>query len=249
MQRRLSVDERMIALAAQREAELKEKYERLRNPHPAPAEAPASSVDFASHPAGGSPNNRFSLSRALDFGIEEPRRRLRRSLSAPRSLGSRTARASEFVEPMQGPAGALMARHDALSGARAPQGGFTTSSHDKSIPNKPRSQRASGQYQPKRPLQVTPDALAAAPYVLVSDSGFDSSAVGRRARGSCSPMACRPTADPNQHVAERLPAAEAPGLGSSLSKTVLSPSRRALGACSPVMGRSGSAAALALQWD
>lgn len=237
--------------------------------------ADATNGPYVVHAAGGSPNNRFSISRALDLGVEEPRRRLRRSLSAPRSLGSRSeaarrgsidellqvaekrrdaelkARYAEFSEPAgwSDRAGALVARHDvSISIAQSPKQSWFTSSHDKSLPNAPRSKRASGHCKPNRVLQVTPDALAAAPPVLVSDSGFDSTVMRRRARGSCSPIACRPTADPNQHAAERQPAAGT-GLGSSLSKNIISPSRRALGVCSPGMCRAGSAAALALQWD
>lgn len=157
-------------------------------------------------------------------------------------------------------------------------------SHDKSIPNAPRSRRSPGRFRPDArngALQVTPGALAAASAQLVSDAGFDSSVVRGRARGSCSPHAYRPvsaatassigggdpagggggeaavpltTADPNQNRGARFPTAAGFGLASSAARSVLSPSRKGRGSCSPQALRPGSAAgrvtaADALRWD
>ena len=160
-------------------------------------------------------------------------------------------------------------------------------SHDKSIANAPRSRRSPGRFRPDPPLQVTPGALAAASPVLMSDAGFDSSVMRRRARGSCSPHAYRPASprtmggdggsaadggggggggggvmagtasDPNQNCGARFPTAAGFGLTSAAlaARSVLSPSRKGRGSCSPQPSRPGSAAggrvtaADALRWD
>ena len=237
--------------------------------------SPRAAVPNANHllpPAGGCANNRhhsvMGQAARFDQGDSDgPRRTLRRTLSAPRNLMGKSASPSAeapqqpwarepAVERSPAPAasGGLVARHDALSCEirsdsprlqlpRPPSGWLT--SHDKSLPNAPRSRRSSGACSPGGALQVTPDALANAAPAMVSDSGFDSAHIGRRGRGLCSPTAIKPTADPNQHAA----AHQAPaglGLSASLRSTVLSPSRRGRGSCSPTTIRAGSPSFL--QW-
>ena len=65
------------------------------------------------------------------------------------------------------------------------------STHDKSIPNPPRSRKASGVYVPG-PAITTEHALASAPPSFITDGGFDSVPMPRLGRTTHEPIAHRP---------------------------------------------------------
>lgn len=110
------------------------------------------------------------------------------------------------------------------------------STHDKSIPNTRRTRRGSGICLP-RPVAVTPEALAAAPPTmsLVSDRGFSSTAMPRRARGSFNSSHHQPSPIPvpREGVGVVRDEGAIVGLGSSKAVAGYSPSRRGRGSCSP----------------
>ena len=83
---------------------------------------------------------------------------------------------------------------------RAPAPG-TVSTHDKSIPNARRTQRAKGTYQPAPPV-TTVSALSAMEPTLLTDAGFASNPIPRKGKGVASPAVAsspyNPLADINR---------------------------------------------------
>ena len=201
------------------------------------------SIDVANmEPAGGDSNMASKFT--MDLSEDQPRR-LRRTLSAPRSRA-----AGCFVDsPAPEHPAATEALEPPLHSAEAVRLLTHATSHDKSLPNARRSQRAAGTFVPGPPM-TSVEALAASTAVLTTDAGFASTSITRRARGLASPMALRPGADPNplseSGLATQQRSIEGAGVASGVStRDSLLLGRRARGACSPGGVRSGAP----YQWD
>lgn len=220
-------------------------------------------------PAGGDSNNALKHTMDLANDPGEQPRRLRRTLSTPRARAAECFSDSAVSgSTSSGPGCALvdggatearadagtygavrphaMIAHDMARMPSSPQ----LSSHDKSIPNARRSQRASGQFVPG-PVLTSVEALAnSKPQVLTTDAGFASTAITRRARGQASPMPLRPTADPNpasqSGLATVQPTLDGAGVASGVSiRDNLLMGRRGRGMCSP----AGMRSSCPYQWD
>lgn len=195
-------------------------------------------------PAGGDSNMATKLT--IDLSQEAPRR-LRRTLSAPRSCAPECFVESAAPEPE-------VARPPRA--AASPRQISHATSHDKSLPNARRTQRASGVFVPGQPMSSVA-ALVAPEGSLTTDAGVVSNFVARRARGAASPMALRPGADPNPGSASGLAtqqrAVEGAGIASGVfasgatTRDDLLLGRRGRGACSPGGMRCGRPAPYA--WD
>jgi len=202
-------------------------------------------------PAGGDSNN--ATKHTMDLANEpgEAPRRLRRSLSAPRSRAKDVIFAPSS-DPASSGAGADAAAQlhitDGAQTARPTSPGFA--SHDKSIPNSRRSQRAAGHFVPG-PVLTSVEALASSKGTLITDAGFASDAIKHRGRGLASPMKLRPTADPNPvsetGLATQQISIDGAGVASGLAvRDTLLLGRRGKGVCSPAPARGGRSP---YQWD
>ena len=81
--------------------------------------------------------------------------------------------------------------------------------HDKGIPNSRRSQRARGTYQPG-PAITTVSALAASEAMLITDAGYASNPIGRKAQGTAHPKTLRSAWEGPSHPMPDSPRAPAP---------------------------------------
>ena len=155
-------------------------------------------------PAGGGPNS--DLSTMIDFDSGQGRT-LRRSSSfarraAPATIAAIAAPPTPALPEAPPRAAPSLARHRP---PRAP--GACT--HDKGIPNSRRSQRARGTYQPG-PAITTVSALAASEAMLITDAGYASNPIGRKAQGTAHPKTLRSAWEGPSHPMPDSPRAPAP---------------------------------------
>ncbi|KAL3910271.1 MAG: hypothetical protein SGPRY_009118 [Prymnesium sp.] len=209
--------------------------------------------------AGGESNIASKYTMDLSNEPGQPPRRLRRSLSAPRSRAKEVmyeqyeqsshqsrARQLAHLPPHEPTRSGSVSAHDvpSLSKLRRPP----RSSHDKSIANPPRSHRGPGLFVP-HPVLTSVEALAASKEQFHAATGLGD-AVKHRGRGLASPMKMPRAADPNpayECALATLPRTlDGAGVASTLTvRDSLLNGRRARGLCSPSSMRSQSP----LQWD
>ena len=120
--------------------------------------------------------------------------------------------------------------------------------HDKSLPNARRTQRGTGTCLPAPPVADTAHVPGnGAPPAFLTDFGFASAAMHRRARGTADPPRVQPTSNPNEAGAPPPVPMHAHGMASGSSHIDgLLGGRRARGQCSPRVERASHNL---LAWD
>ena len=178
---------------------------------------------------------------ATTGGIASPTRGM--MLESPRAAADKRLREAlpgMFMEAANPPSRWI--NSDATARERLASPYFST--HDKSLPNARRSQRATGSCLPSQEFTtIAHDADPRAPRAFLTDAGFSSASMHRRGRGGASPVPQLPASNPNEAgVPTGEPAvARMPGHGLAsgagrLEQQLLG-GRRARGACSPRMLR------------